>query len=45
MLQEVKDYLQKKSKSLMVRFCSVGSPLPIKLFKLKESWTDFVNDY
>ena len=45
MLQEVKDYLQRKSKSLMVRFSSVGSPLPIKLFKLKESWTDFVNDY
>ncbi len=37
--------LEKQSKSLMVRFSSVGSPLPTKLFKMKRSWTDYIEDY
>ena len=40
-----KDKLQSQSKSLMVRFSSVFSPLPVKLFKLKRSMNEFITDY
>lgn len=40
-----KKRLQEQSKRLLVRFSSVYSPLPVKLFKLRKSWGDFVNDY
>lgn len=45
MLQEYKEILERQSKGLISRFSSVGSPLPIKLFKLKKTWTEFVSDY
>ena len=42
---EFKEKMQIQSKRLLVRFSSVVSPLPVKLFKERKSWTDFVDDY
>ena len=40
-----KEKLQQQSRKLLVKFSSVYTPHPVKLFKLKKSWGDFINDY
>jgi len=37
--------LERQSKRFMVRFSSVCSPLPVKLYKQKISWINFIEDY